>query len=72
MKRIILFLAFVLIIPVAIFAANVTKVVITIKEPVVGEVRSFKARVPETASTEVYEVYWSGDFDKGVFVQGRD
>lgn len=72
MKRIILFLAFVLIIPVAIFAANVTKVVITIKEPEVGKVRSFKARVPETASSEVYEVHWSGDFDNGVFVQGRD
>lgn len=58
--------------PVTAFAANVTKVVITAVEPVVGEVRSFKASVPATASTEVYEVHWAGEFDDGVFVQGRD
>ena len=49
-------------------AANVTKVVITAVEPVVGEVRSFKASVPETASTEVYEVHWLGEFENGRFV----
>lgn len=53
-------------------AANVTKVVITAVEPVVGEVRSFKASVPETASTEVYEVHWSGEFENGRFVQGNN
>ena len=52
-------------------AANVTKVVITTQEPAVGEVRSFKASVPETASTEVYEVHWSGEFENGRFVQGN-
>ena len=55
-----------------VFAANVTKVVITAVEPVVGEVRSFKASVPETASTEVYEVHWSGEFENGRFVQGNN
>lgn len=54
------------------FAAKVTKVVITAVEPVVGETRSFKASVPETASTEVYEVHWSGEFEDGRFVQGND
>ena len=53
-------------------AANVTKVVITAVEPVVGEVRSFKASVPETASTEVYEVHWLGEFENGRFVQGNN
>lgn len=74
MKRTILLIAslLTLLIPVTVFAANVTKVVITTAEPVVGEVPSFEASVPETASTEVYEVHWQGEFDNGVFVQGRD
>lgn len=74
MKRSIWFVASLLtmLMSVSTFAANVTKVVITAVEPVVGEVRSFKARVPETASTEIYEVHWSGEFNNGVFVQGRD
>ena len=33
---------------------------------------SFKASVPETASTEVYEVHWAGEFDNERFVQGND
>lgn len=61
-----------LFIPLTVFAANVTKVVITAVEPVVGEVHSFKASVPATASTEVYEVHWSGEFENGRFVQGNN
>ncbi len=53
-------------------AAVVTKVVITTAEPAVGAKYSFKASVPETASSEVYEVHWSGEFDNGVFIQGND
>ena len=53
-------------------AAFVTKVVITTPEPVVGEKHSFKARVPESASSEVYEVHWAGEFEDGKFVQGND
>lgn len=53
-------------------AANVTKVVITAVDPEVGEKCSYEASVPETASTEVYEVNWSGDFDNGRFIQGND
>ena len=53
-------------------AAVVTKVTITTAEPVVGEKFSFKASVPETASTEVYEVHWNGEFDNDRFVQGND
>ena len=56
----------------AILAANVTKVVITVTEPVVGEKQSFKASVPETASTEIYEVHWLGEFENGRFVQGNN
>jgi hypothetical protein len=58
--------------PMTAFAAKVTKIVITAVEPVVGEKRSFKASVPETASTEIYEVHWSGEFENGVFVQGNN
>lgn len=60
MKRTILLIACLIavLIPVTVFAANVTKVVITTAEPVVGEVRSFEASVHETASTEVYAVHW--------------
>ncbi len=49
-----------------------TKVRITAVEPAVGEKMSFKASVPETASTEVYEVHWAGEFDNERFVQGND
>ena len=74
MKRHFLVIAFILSVLFSgiISAANVTKVTITTKEPLVGEKQSFKASVPETASTEVYEVHWSGEFDNGRFVQGRD
>ena len=58
--------------PMPAFAAQVTKVVITTEEPVVGEKSSFKASVPQTASTEVYEVHWHGEFENGRFVQGND
>ena len=58
--------------PATISAAYVTKVVITTAEPAVGEKRSFEASVPETASTEIYEVKWEGDFKNDEFVLGRD
>lgn len=53
-------------------ADNVTKVVITVAEPVVGKSCSFKASVPETASTKVTEVFWTGLFDDGKCVKGQD
>ena len=74
MKRSILFLIYLLsaLLPITATAAKVTKVVITATEPKVGEKKSFKASVPNTASTEVYEVHWSGEFEDGKFVQGND
>lgn len=53
-------------------AAYVTKVTITTAEPKVGDKFSFKASVPETASTEICNVYWSGEFENGKFIQGND
>ena len=54
-------------------AAYVTKVTITAPEPVVGQIPSYSASVPQTASTEVYEVVWSGEFDNdGRFIQGNN
>lgn len=52
-------------------AAYVTKVVISIPEPAVGEKRVFKASVPETASTEITEVHWTGECNNGLFVKGN-
>ncbi len=74
MKRYILFVACVLsiIFPATVSAAYVTKVVITAPEPVVGQEPSYSATVPPTASTEVYEVVWSGEFDNGRFIQGNN
>ena len=74
MKRFFLFIAcFISILgSVAASAASVTKVTISIKEPVVGEKSSFKASVPETASTEITDVAWAGEFEDGRFYQGRD
>ena len=56
----------------SVFAAFVTKVVITIPEPVVGEKQTFKANVPETASCELYAVHWHGELENGKFVKGND
>ena len=61
-----------ILISINVSAAYVSKVVINTVEPVVGERHSFKASVPQSASTEVYEVHWAGEFDNGVFVQGYD
>lgn len=74
MKKYLLFIACLLFlfIPTSVFGAKVTKVVITAQEPVVGEKRSFEASVPKTASTEIYEVHWAGEFENGVFVQGNN
>ena len=58
--------------PLTASAAIVTKVTITTAEPKVGEKLSFKATVPPTASSEVYETHWAGEFDNGVFIQGND
>ena len=69
-----LFLAFLLSIlfTISASAAYVTKVVISISEPAVGEKCVFKASVPETASTEITEVHWTGALNNGAFVQGNN
>ena len=74
MKKVILLIACIIAIfsPVDTFAANVTKIVITTTQPQVGKKPSYKASVPATASTEVYEVHWSGEFENGRFVQGNN
>ena len=54
-------------------AAKVTKIQITIEEPVVGGSKSFKATVPATASTEVTSVSWTASpSGKTGFQQGED
>ena len=72
MKKLFTFCLLSVLFAITAAAAFVTKVTITVAEPVVGEKFSFKASVPETASTEVYDVHWNGEFDNGRFIQGND
>ena len=72
MKKLFTFCLLSVLFAITAAAAYVTKVTITAVEPAVGEKMSFKASVPETASTEVYEVHWAGEFDNERFVQGND
>lgn len=72
MKKLFTFCLLSVLFAITAAAAFVTKVTITVAEPVVGEKFSFKASVPETASTEVYAVHWNGEFDNDRFIQGND
>lgn len=49
--------------PVTVFATNITIFNVTVDEPKVGEELSYKASVPETASTYVSKVEWNGELD---------
>lgn len=51
------------ILPTNVFAANITIFNVTVQEPKVGEELSYKASVPETASTYVTNVEWNGKLD---------
>ena len=72
MKKLFTFCLLSVLFAITAAAAFVSKVTITVAEPVVGEKFSFKASVPETASTEVYAVHWNGEFDNDRFIQGND
>lgn len=61
-----------IVLPCATFAKTITKVTISIDEPTVGGLPPQNASVPETASTEVAEVSWSGEFDGDKFIQGNN
>lgn len=58
--------------PLSTLAKTITKVTISIEEPTVGGLPPQTASVPETASTEVAEVSWSGEFDGDKFIQGNN
>ena len=51
------------ILPANVFAANITIFNVTVKEPKTGEELSYEASVPETASTYVAKVEWTGELD---------
>ncbi len=61
-----------IVLPCATFAKTITKVTISIDEPTVGGLPPQNASVPETASTEITEVSWSGEFDGEKFIQGNN
>ena len=61
-----------IVLPCATFAKTITKVTISIEEPTVGGLPPQNASVPETASTEVVGVSWSGEFDGDKFIQGNN
>ena len=58
--------------PLSTLAKTITKVTISIEEPTVGGLPPQNASVPETASTEVVGVSWSGEFDGDKFIQGNN
>ena len=53
------------ILPVNVFATNITIFNVTVNEPKTGEELSYEASVPETASTYVSKVEWNGELDAG-------
>ena len=61
-----------IVLPCATFAKTITKVTISIEEPTVGGLPPQNASVPETASTEITAVSWSGEFDGEKFIQGNN
>ena len=61
-----------IVLPCATFAKTITKVTISIDEPTVGGLPPQNASVPETASTEITAVSWSGEFDGEKFIQGNN
>lgn len=61
-----------IVLPCATFAKTITKVTISIEEPTVGGLPPQNASVPETASTEITAVSWSGEFDGDKFIQGNN
>lgn len=58
--------------PLSTLAKTITKVTISIEEPTVGGLPPQNASVPETASTEVVGVSWSGEFDGDKLIQGNN
>ena len=58
--------------PLSTLAKTITKVTISIDEPTVGGLPPQNASVPETASTEITAVSWSGEFDGEKFIQGNN
>jgi hypothetical protein len=73
MKRYLLLLVFlVTFLPIAAADEYVKQITIKIQEPVVGAIPTYEASVDQHQKIRVAEVIWTGEFDNGKFVRGRN
>lgn len=74
MKRHFLLLAFLvsILLPITAYAEFVYQITITTQEPKVGDKPSLEASVAQYQKMHVADVNWTGEFEDGRFVQGRN
>ena len=74
MKRHLLLLAFLVstFLPIAAADEYVKQITIKIQEPAVGAIPTYEASVDQHQRIRVAEVIWTGEFDNGKFVRGRN
>ena len=74
MKRYLLLLAFLVstFLPIAAADEYVKQITIKIQEPAVGAIPTYEASVDQHQKIRVAEVIWTGEFDNGKFVRGRN
>lgn len=74
MKRYLLLLAFLVstFLPIAAADEYVNQITIKIQEPAVGAIPTYEASVDQHQKIRVAEVIWTGEFDNGKFVRGRN
>lgn len=74
MKRYLLLLAFLVstFLPIAAADEYVKQITIKIQEPAVGAIPTYEASVDQHQNIRVAEVIWTGEFDNGKFIRGRN
>lgn len=74
MKRCLLLLVFLVstFLPIAAADEYVKQITIKIQEPAVGATPTYEASVDQHQKIRVAEVIWTGEFDNGKFIRGRN
>lgn len=74
MKRCLLLLVFLVstFLPIAAADEYVKQITIKIQEPAVGALPTYEASVDQHQKIRVAEVIWTGEFDNGKFIRGRN
>ena len=74
MKRYLLLLVFLVstFLPIAAADEYVKQITIKIQEPAVGAIPTYEASVDQHQKIRVAEVIWTGEFDNGKFIRGRN